>query len=191
MGSTPLVLDPVVIIKKVVMRSMLSIGADIDRWVTWSMGAVAAIAALLISNIGSIERVADLCWVKAALLCFVGSLSLSALCKQRCISIDARLRVSIRIEEWFASTPLGQQLDAQISTDAQRAREIMDAIADAFGGKKDVREKLVDSAMGDHSVFERGLINELKLASKLNWTQMVFAVGGFLCLALAIPATPN
>jgi hypothetical protein len=80
MSDEGTVIRPEHIFKKFIWRNSIEVGDSMEKFTTWTIGGVAAIVGLVVSNLDSVTKIVSPEGVKAAILLFTGSLLSGAIC---------------------------------------------------------------------------------------------------------------
>ena len=75
-------LQPEHVFKKVIWRGTLALGEGLDQFTTWTITGIAAIVALLVSNLDSISQIVSAGGLRGALILFTVSLLAAVTSKQ-------------------------------------------------------------------------------------------------------------
>lgn len=67
-------IQPEHVFKKVIWQGTLEMGEALERSTTWTIGGIAAIVGLLLSNLDSVAKIVSLEGVKLSILLFTASL---------------------------------------------------------------------------------------------------------------------
>lgn len=110
------IMGPEHVFKKVIWRSTIEIGDALERSTTWTIGGVAAIVGLLISNLDSVARIASLSGIKASIVLLTLSLLAGALSKQIGMAVMAGVN-TLKQTDSLLSSEAGQQLMGQMTTE--------------------------------------------------------------------------
>jgi hypothetical protein len=112
------------LIKKVVWRGVVSIGGTMEKATTWSITGVAAITALLVSNLHSLSIIVAIGRIRTVIILFTISLVTGAASKVVGMATTAGLKSVRELEETF-SAEQHQNLMRQMSTAPQQfVREV-------------------------------------------------------------------
>jgi len=115
MSDEGTVIRPEHIFKKFIWRNSMEVGDSMEKFTTWTIGGVAAIVGLIISNLDSVAKIVSPEGVKAAILLFTGSLISGAMSKQFGMAVASGVSTLRKTEE-LLNTQAGQQLMDNMTT---------------------------------------------------------------------------
>jgi len=116
------------VFKKVIWRSSVEVGEALERSTTWTIGGVAAIVGLLVSNLDSVAEIASLEAIKAAIVLFTLSLLSGAISKQIGMAVAAGVNTLKQTENLLYSEA-GQKLMNEMTIEP---RQLVKEIAEPF-----------------------------------------------------------
>ena len=109
MSDEGTVIRPEHIFKKFIWRSSIEVGDSLEKFTTWTIGGVAAIVGLIVSNLDSVAKIVPLEGIKIAILLLTGSLLSGAISKQLGMAVASGVGTLRKTEE-LLNTQAGQQL---------------------------------------------------------------------------------
>lgn len=176
-------LSPEHIFKKVIWRSILAVGAVLEQATTWTITGVAAILALLMSNIGAINKVIPLASLRIALVLFTVSLLIAIISKQFGMGIANGLKTINELERVLYSEE-GKRLVFDMKADGpQLFRELAEPFWWPFSK---VLRKAGEKGLSDYLAGEKRLIQFLNWQIYLNAFHWLFAGVALLVLAFSV-----
>jgi len=114
--------------KKFVWRSTLEVGEALERSTTWTIGGVAAIETVLVSNLDSVAKIASLEGIKISVVLFTLSLLFGALSKQVGMAVVAVVN-TVKQTEALLDSEVGQQLMGQMKIEP---KQLVQELAEPF-----------------------------------------------------------
>ncbi|OGU20552.1 MAG: hypothetical protein A2580_00425 [Hydrogenophilales bacterium RIFOXYD1_FULL_62_11] len=110
--------------KKFIWRSTIEVGEALERSATWIIGGVAAIVAVVVSNLDSVAKISSLDGIKASVVLFTLSLLFGALSKQVGMAVVAGVN-TLKETEALLNSEAGRRLMDQMTMEPrQLAQEL-------------------------------------------------------------------
>lgn len=128
MSDEGTVMRPEHVFKRVVWRSTVEVGEALERSTTWTIGGVAAIVAVLVSNLDSVAKIASLEGIKISVVLFTLSLLFGALSKQVGMAVIAGVN-TLKQTEALLNSEVGQQLIGQMTIEP---KQLVQELAEPF-----------------------------------------------------------
>lgn len=176
-------LSPEHIFKKVIWRSTLAVGAVLEQSTTWTITGVAAILALLISNVDAINKIIPLASLRVALVLFTLSLLTAVISKQFGMGIANGLKTINELESVLHSDE-GQRLVRDMKIDG---RQLIRELAEPFWWPfSTVFRKAGEKGFSDYLTAEKRLIRFLNYQIYLNMLHWLLAGAALLTLAFSV-----
>ena len=176
-------LQPEHVFKKVIWRGTIEIGEALERSTTWTLGGVAAIVGLLISNLDSVAKIVSLEGIKTSIVLFTASLLAGAISKQIGMAVTAGLSTLKQVDSLFASDA-GQALLSQMTISP---RELVMDLAEPFVWPlSQLVRRQGDRGVVDYVASEKRFVRMLCIQILLNGLHGLLALAAFLTIALSI-----
>ena len=176
-------ISPEHIFKKVIWRSTLAVGAVLEQSTTWTITGVAAILALLISNVDAINKIIPLASLRVALVLFTLSLLTAVISKQFGMGIANGLKTINELESVLYSEE-GQRLVRDMKVDG---RQLIRELAEPFWWPfSTVFRKAGEKGFSDYLMAEKRLIQFLNYQIYLNMLHSLLAGAALLTLAFSV-----
>ena len=153
MSDEGTVMSPEHVFKKMIWRSTVEIGGALERSTTWTIGGVAAIVAVLVSNLESVARITSLGGIKISVILFTFSLLFGALSKQIGMAVMAGVN-TLKQTEALLNSEASQDLMAKMTIEP---RQLVQELAEPFLWplstlmRKSGERGLIDYVAGDKS----------------------------------------
>lgn len=128
MSDEGTVMRPEHVFKRVVWRSTVEVGEALERSTTWTIGGVAAIVAVLVSNLDSVAKIASLESIKISVVLFTLSLLFGALSKQVGMAVIAGVN-TLKQTEALLNSEVGKQLMGQMTIEP---KQLVQELAEPF-----------------------------------------------------------
>jgi len=171
------------VLKKFIWRSTVGVGETLERSTTWTIGGVAAIVAVVISNLDSVAKFTSLNGIKSSVILFTLSLLFGALSKQVGMAVVAGVN-TLKETEALLNSAAGQQLMNQITIEP---RQLVQELAEPFlwplstfvrkGGERGI----VDYVSGD-----KRFVKMFCLQIAFNALHVVLAVAALFAIGFSI-----
>lgn len=110
---------PETIFKQCVWRNTIDIGQALERSTTWTVGGVAAIVTLLLTNLDSVVQIASLGGTKACIVLLTLSILAGAISKQIGMAVIAGIN-TLKQTEALLNSEAGQSLMGQMTTEPKQ-----------------------------------------------------------------------
>jgi hypothetical protein len=176
-------LQPEHVFKKFIWRSTLDSGEALERFTTWTVGGIAAIVGLMISNLDSIARIASVSGIRTSILLFSLSLLAGAASKQFGMAVTSGISRLRRTEDLLESEA-GQTLMDQMTT---APRDIVREVAEPFlwplsslvlrGGER---------GLTDYVAADKRFVKMFCLQLGFNLLHTVLAIAALFSIAFSI-----
>lgn len=183
MSDEGTVMRPEHVFKKVIWRSTVEVGEALERSTTWTIGGVAAIVVVLVSNLDSVAKIASLEGIKISVVLFTLSLLFGALSKQVGMAVIAGIN-TLKQTEALLNSEAGQQLMVQMTIEP---KQLVQELAEPFlwplstfvrkGGERG----LVDYVAGD-----KRFVKMFCFQIAFNALHVLFAVTALFVIGLSI-----
>ena len=177
------IMRPEHVFEKVMWRSTVEIGEALEKSTTWTIGGVAAIVAVLVSNLDSVARIASVEGIKASVLLFTLSLLFGALSKQVGMAVIAGVN-TLKQTEALLNSEAGQHLMGQMTIEP---KQLVQEMAEPFlwplstfvrkGGERG----LVDYVAGD-----KRFVKMFCIQIAFNAIHVLFALAALFAVGLSI-----
>ncbi|MEW6764514.1 MAG: hypothetical protein AB1344_01845 [Pseudomonadota bacterium] len=183
MSNEGTVMRPEHVFKKVIWRSTVEVGEALERSTTWTIGGVAAIVAILISNLDSVAKIASLESIKISVVLFTLSLLFGALSKQVGMAVIAGVN-TLKQTEALINSEAGQQLMGQMTIEP---KQLVQELAEPFFWplstfvRKGGESGLVDYVAGDKRFVKMFCFQII-----FNALHVLLAVAALLVIGLSI-----
>jgi len=177
------VMRPEHVFKKVVWRSTTEVSETLERSTTWTIGGVAAIVAMLVSNLDSVAKIASLEGIKTSVVLFTLSLLFGALSKQIGMAVIAGVN-TLKSTEALLNSEVGQHLMGQMTIEP---KQLIHELAEPFLWplstfvKKGGERGLVDYVAGD-----KRFVKMLCFQIVFNALHVLLAVAALFVIGLSI-----
>jgi len=96
-------IQPEHIFKKVIWRSTLAVGETLEQFTTWTITGIAAILALLVSNLDSVSKIVSAAGLRSAVILFTLSLLAGVISKQLGMAVTNGLKTLNNVENLLNS----------------------------------------------------------------------------------------
>lgn len=151
-------LSPEHIFKKVVWRSTLALGSVLEKSTTWTITGVAAILALLISNIDAVSKIVSACNLRISIIFFTLSILAAVISKQLGMGIANGLLTMTELDGLLNSEE-GKRLICNLKVDGQQLiRELAQPFWWPFST---IFRRAGEKGMSDYLAGEKRLIRML------------------------------
>ncbi len=171
------------IFKKIVWRSTLELGTSLEQFTTWTLTGIAAIIALFISNLDSVNKIISLSGIRWALILFATSLLSGVISKQIGMAVKNGVSSLDKMEALLNSEE-GQNLMGNMKIDPkQLVKEI--AIPFLWPLSKAIH-KGGQKGLTDNLAADKRFVKLFCFQLFFNWIHAVLAALGLIVLALSI-----
>ena len=176
-------LQPEQIFKRVMWRSILSIGAALEQSTTWTITGVAAIVGLFISNLDSASKIIAVSGIRWSLILFASSLLAAAISKQIGMAVQSGVRTIGELESLLNSEPGKKLMDAM----TVEPRELMKEIAEPFLWPLSwVMRRGGERGLQDYLSGDKRMVRMFCLQLYFNMLHSLLAVVALIVLAVSI-----
>jgi hypothetical protein len=171
------------VFKKIIWRNTVALSDTMEQATTWSITGIAAMAALIISNLDSVAKLVSNDGLRWSLILFTASIIAGAVGKQFGMAITKGLDLINRTEE-LLSTNEGKRLMEEMTIPPD---QLMDEIAAPFYWplsalmRKSGRAGLTDYLSGD-----RNLVRMFCALLIFIYLHGIFAAAGLMVIACSI-----
>lgn len=183
MSDEATVMLPEQVFKKVIWRSTLETGGALERSTTWTIGGVAAIVAVLVSNLDSVAKIASLEGIKTSVVLFTLSLLFGALSKQVGMAVIAGVN-TLKQTEALLNSEAGKSLMDEMTIEP---RQLVQELAEPFlwpfstfirkGGERSLR---------DYVAGDKRFVKMFCFQIIFNGVHVLFAVVALFAIGLSI-----
>ena len=108
-------IQPEHVFKRLIWRSTLASGEALERFTTWTIGGVAAVLGVMVSNVDSVAKIVSLNGIKTSILLFTLSLLAGALSKQLGMAVASGVNTLKQVEVLLGSDA-GQELMSHMTS---------------------------------------------------------------------------
>lgn len=176
-------LQPEHVFKKVIWRGTLALGESIEQFTTWTITGIAAIVALLVSNLDSISQTVSAGGLRGALILFTVSLLAAVTSKQIGMAVANGLKTISQVEHLLNSEQ-GQRLMNRMSTDP---RQLVQELAEPFlWPLSTLTRRAGKRGLSDYLSTDKRFIRLLCIQIYINALHGILATAALLTLALSI-----
>jgi hypothetical protein len=116
------------IFKQFIWRNTVKVGESLEKSTTWTIGGVAAIVAVIVSDMGSVAKIASLDGIKTSIILFTLSILFGAVSKLVGMAVIAGINTLKETEALLASDA-GQNLIGQMTI---KPRQLIRELAEPF-----------------------------------------------------------
>lgn len=164
-------------------RTLLSMAGTVSVHYRWVLTGLAAMLALVVANLDSIQKVVAIGHLKVSLVLLIVSVALACVAYMLSASLVARNEVMIKIESVLGSTE-GQTLLSQASlADPDFRREFCKPF---FGPLKWIVVRSIDDGARDPFASEKRSIAYVVWQAYAMWVSVAFAAASLITLALGL-----
>jgi hypothetical protein len=177
------VMRPEHVLKKVIWRSTVEVGVALERSTTWTIGGVAAVVGLLVSNLDSVATIASPDAIKAAIVLFTLSLLAGAISKQIGMAVAAGVNTLKQTENLLYSEA-GQKLMNDMTIEP---RQLVQELTEPFLWPLSwFARKSGERGLSDYVSADKRFVRMLCLQIAVNGLHGLLALAALLAIGLSI-----
>lgn len=176
-------MQPEHVFKKVAWRGTVEIGGALERSTTWTLGGVAAIAGLLVSNLESVAQIVSLTGIRASIILFTASLLVGAISKQIGMAVIAGVHTIKQVES-LLNSDAGQHLMGQMTIEP---RQLVHELAEPFLWPMSILvRKSGECGITDYLSADKRFVRMFCLQIAFNALHALLALAALLVIGLSI-----
>ena len=176
-------IQPEHIFKRIVWRSSIEMGEALERSTTWTIGGVAAIVGLLVSNLDSVAKIASLEGIKTSIVLFTLSLLSGAMSKQLGMAVVAGVNTLKQMDSLLASEDGQQLMDRMTIKPTDLIRELSEPFLWPMSA---VVKKSGNRGATDYVAADKTFVKMFCIQIALNMLHGLFALAALLAIGLSI-----
>lgn len=169
--------------KKIVWRSIIDSGQSTELYTIWSIGGVAVIVGLLITNLESISKIVPVEGIKISIILFVLSLLAGAISKQVGMAVSSGVN-TLREMESLLESKAGQELVSQIK--AEPTELVRDFSRPFIWPMSIMVCRAAEKGIEDQLTEDKRFIKMFSLQIIFNMIHNLLALGAILSIGLFI-----
>jgi hypothetical protein len=176
-------IQPEHIFKKFIWRSTLEVGEAMERFTTWTITGIAAVAALVVGNLDSVAKIVSLASVKTSIVLFTFSLLAGAISKQLGMAVTAGIN-TLRKTEGLLNSESGQQLMDQMTI---APKDLVKELAEPFFWPLSaLMRKSAQGGLVDYVAADKRFVKLFCLQFIFNAAHGLLAIAAFFAIAVGI-----
>ena len=163
-----------------IWRTLLSMAGRVSDQYRWMLTGLAAMLALLVTNLDSIQKVVSVGHLKLALVMLILSVALASVAYMLSTALIARNEVMLKLESVLGA----MQGQAQV---AMANPELRQEFCQSFvGPMRWILVRSMNKGANDPFASERGSIKLVVCQAYAMWLSVVLAVAGLIALVLGL-----
>ena len=171
------------IFKRVAWRGVLSLGASLEQFTTWTITGVAAIVGLMVSNLDSLSNIVAACGIRWSLVLFSMSLLAAAISKQIGMAVQSGISTIVQLENLLNSDEGRALLDAMTVEPRQLVKEMAQPFIWPLSG---VMRRAGERGLKDYVSGDKRMIRMFCWQLYFNFIHGLLTVAALVVLALFI-----
>lgn len=169
--------------KKFMWRSTIEVGQALEKSTTWTLGGVAAIVAVVISNLDSVSKIASLEGIKVAVVFLTLSLLAGSMSKILGMAVAAGVN-TLKQTEFLLNSESGQSLMAAMTIEPEQLGvELADPF---FWPLSSLIRKSAEQGLTDYLAADKRFVKMFCLQIAFNAMHVLLAVVALLSIGFSI-----